>query len=86
MNDDLTTELEFTEVLSGLSKDTAPGPDKVRCSDILSADKKSEVFRLHKESFVTRQVPEDWSHSYLKPIPKPGKEHSKLSGYRILTT
>ena len=27
-SDDLTTELEFTEALSGLSKDTAPCPDK----------------------------------------------------------
>ena len=29
-NDDLITELEFIEALSGLSKDTAPGPDKVK--------------------------------------------------------
>ena len=35
-NDDLITELEFTEVLSGPSKDTAPGPDKAKYSDIKS--------------------------------------------------
>ena len=60
-NDDLITELEFTEALSGLSKDTAPGPDKVKYSDIknLSVDSKSELFRLYKESFATGQVPED---------------------------
>ena len=86
-NDDLITELGFTEALSGLSKDTAPGPDKVKYSDIknLSVANKSELFRLYEESFATGQVPEDWSHSYLKPIPKPGKDHSKLNGYRILT-
>ena len=86
-NDDLITELEFTEALSILSKDTAPGPDKVKYSDIknLSVDNKSELFRLYEESFATGQVPEDWSHSYLKPIPKLGKDHSKLKGYRILT-
>ena len=33
-NDDMITELEFTEALSGLSKDTAPGPDRVKYSDI----------------------------------------------------
>ena len=49
LNDDLITELEFTEALSGLSKDTAPGLDK------------------------------------FKPIPKLGKDHSKLKGYRRLT-
>ena len=86
-NDDIITELEFTEALSGLSKDTAPGPDRVKYSDIknLSVDNKSELFRLYEESFATGQVPEDWSHSYLKPIPKPGKDHSKLNGCRILT-
>ena len=86
-NDDLITELEFTEALSGLSNDTAPGPDRVKYSDIknLSVDNKSELFRLYEESFTTGQVPEDWSHSYLTPIPKPGKDHIKLNGYRILT-
>ena len=51
----------------------------------LSVDNKSELFRLYEESFATGQVPEDWSHSYLKPIPKPAKDHGKLNGYRILT-
>ena len=86
-NDDLTTELEFTVALSRLSKDTVPGPDKVKYSDIkkLSAENKSELFRLYEESLSTGQVHEDWSHSYLKPILKLGKDHSKLNGYRILT-
>ena len=86
-NDDLITELEFTVAISRLSKDTVPGPDKVKYSDIkkLSAENKSELFRLYEESFSTGQVHEDWSHSYLKPILKLGKDHSKLNGYRILT-
>ena len=86
-NDDMITELEFTEALSGLSKDIAPGPDRVKYSDIknLSVHNKSELFRLYEESFATEHLPEDWSHIYLKPIPKPGKDHSKLNGYRILT-
>ena len=52
-NDDLITELEFFAALSGLSKNTAPGLDKVIYSDIknLSVDNKSELFRLCKESF-----------------------------------
>ena len=87
-NDDLITELEFTEALSGLGKDTDPGPDRFKCSDIknLSADNKTGFFRLYeKKTFATGQVPEDWSHNYLKPIPKLVKDHSKLNGYRILT-
>ena len=74
-NDHLITELEFTEALSELSKDTAPGPDRIKYSDNknLSVDNKSELFRLYEESFATGQVPEDWSHSYLKANPKTGK-------------
>ena len=49
----------------------------------LSVDNKNELFRLFEESFATGQVPEDWSYSYLKPIPKPGKDPSMLSGYLI---
>ena len=76
-SDDLITELEVTEALSGLSKDTAPGPDMVKYSNIknLSVHNKSEVSRLHEESFETGQDPEDWSHSYPKPVPKPGKHN-----------
>ena len=49
-NDDLITELEFTETLSGLSKDTAPGPDKVKYSDIknLSVDNKKRALQTKK--------------------------------------
>ena len=80
-NDDLIIEPEFTEALSGLSKDTAACPDKVKYSDIknLSVDDKSEIFRLYEESFSTGQVLENWSHNYLKAVPKPGKDHSKLN-------
>ena len=85
-NDDLGTELEFTEALSELSKDTAPGPDKVKYSGIknLSEDDKKELFTLYDESFTTGQVPEDLSHSYLKPIPRLGKDYSKLTGHHML--
>ena len=43
MNDDLITKLEFTEAFSGLSKDTAPGPDMVKYSEFknLSVDDKA---------------------------------------------
>ena len=57
-NDDMISELEFTEALSGLSKDTAPGPDRVKYLDTknLSVHNKSELFRLHEEIFATGQA------------------------------
>ena len=49
--------------ISGLSKDTVPGLDKVKYSDIknLSEDDKSELFTLYKESFAMGLVSEDRS-------------------------
>ena len=88
MNDYLITKLGYIKAISGLSKDTAHGPDKVKCSDIkkkLSEDDKSKLFILYEESFTAGQVPEDWSHGYFKPIPKLGKDHSKLTGCHVLT-
>ena len=74
-NDDMITELEFTKPLSELSKDTVPGPHTAKYSDIknLSVDNKSGLFKLYEECFAAGQVPDDWSHSYLKPILKARK-------------
>ena len=57
-NDDLITELEFTEALSGLSKDTPPGSDKVKYSDIknLSVDN-SDAKRQNPKSVRARHKP-----------------------------
>ena len=51
----------------------------------LSEDDKSKLFTLYEESFVTGQVPNDWSYSYLQPIPKLANDHSKVIGYHTLT-
>ena len=37
------------------------------------------------ESVQDSQIPEDWLHSYLCPVPKPGKDLSSIKGYRIIT-
>ena len=85
-NDVLITELEFIEALSGLNKDTAPGPDNVNYSDIknLSVDNKSSSDCTKKASQQDR-FPKIGHIVISKPIPKPGKDHSKLNGYRTLT-
>ena len=49
-NDDLITELEFTEALSGLSKDAAPDPDKVKFSDIKNLSRASNSDCIKKTS------------------------------------
>ena len=39
----------------------------------------------YQESFDKGHIPKDWTDSFLRPIPKPGKDHHKLDGYHILT-
>ena len=85
--DNEITEDEFIEALRRSGKDTAPGPDKVRYSDIknLTEEDRTELYAIYHESFPNGYIPEDWTHSFLKPIPKPRKDHRTLNGYRILT-
>ena len=74
-NDDLITELEFTDALSRLSKDTASGHDNVKYSDIksMSVDDKSELFTLYAESFATARVPSDFRIVSSSQSPKQGR-------------
>ena len=80
-NDDLITEVESIEALSRLSKDTAPGPDKIKYSDIknLSVHNKRELFKLTKKASQQDRFPRIDHIVTLSQSPKPGKDHSKLS-------
>ena len=85
--DDEVTGEELNHALTKIRKDTAPGPDKVKYSDIknMSENDLKELLELYQKSFDQGQLPEDWTHSFLQPLPKAGKDHRKLNGYRILT-
>ena len=69
------------------AKDTAPGPDGVRYGHMreLSDGDLREMTECFNQSIRTASVPQDWVHSYLVPLPKPGKDHSKLNGFRVIT-
>ena len=66
-------------------KDTAPGPDRIRYSDIKNLTNRAELYTIYQESLNKGYIPKDWTGSFLRPIPKPRKDHHKLNGYRILT-
>ena len=85
--DDEITEDEFKEALRrNRRKDAAPGPDKVRYSDIKNlTEDRTELYAIYQERFDNGHILKDWTHSFLKPILKPGKDHRRLNGYRILT-
>ena len=51
----------------------------------LIEEDRAELYTIYQESFDKGYIPEDWTGSFLRPIPKPGKDRHKLNGYRILT-
>ena len=85
-HDDSVTVDTVKEILKQ-TKDSAPGPDGLQYHHIseLDDEKLGKVVDEFNKSIETANVPEDWLHSYLKPLPKPGKDHKKLNGYRIIT-
>ena len=44
----------------------------VRYSDIknLTETNRAKVYSIYKESFHTGYIPEDWTDSFLKPVPQ----------------
>ena len=44
-----------------------------------------EMAHLFNDSIRIASVSEEWLHSYLRPLPKPGKDHTQLNGYRMIT-
>jgi len=69
------------------AKNSAPGPDGIRYEDIgkLSEEELTDLARAFNNSITNATIHEDWMHSYLVPLPKPGKDHTKIQGYRVIT-
>ena len=51
----------------------------------LSEDEISNLTEVLQDSLDRGEVPEDWLHSHLSPVPKPEKGPTKISSYRIIT-
>ena len=77
------------EVLNMLktTKDSAAGPDGVKYTHIKEATEEDldSLVEAFNNSLQSGEIPEEWLHSYLLPLPKPGKDQTKLNGHRIIT-
>ena len=51
----------------------------------LSEKEVIELTAVLQKSIDEGEVPEDWLHSHLTPVPKPEKDPTKISSYRIIT-
>ena len=84
--DDLVTVQEIKDAVRR-AKNSAPGPDGIRYGDIgqLSDEEWEELAGIYNKSIATAVINEEWLHSYLVPLPKPGKDHTQIQGYRVIT-
>ena len=64
-------------------KQTA-GEAKKDIKNLIEEDR-AEVYTIYQESFDKGYILEDWTGSFLRPIPKPGKDRHKLNGHCIFT-
>ena len=69
------------------STDSAPGPDGVRYNSMKELDGQDlqSLTNMLNDSLSQHIVPEEWLDSHLAPVPKPGKDHTSIKGYRIVT-
>ena len=81
--------LEAKELLNTLksTKDSAPGPDGIPYSYLkfFWQDYGPLLLEAWKFSLVTGSLPQSHKVSYLKLIPKPGKDSRKISNLRPIT-
>ncbi|KAF0314667.1 putative RNA-directed DNA polymerase from transposon BS [Amphibalanus amphitrite] len=80
------TAQDLEQAIARLS-DTSCGPDRLRSSDFraLSDQERRALLEEMNSSIATGTIPAHWTDSFLVPIPKPGKDHHTLQGYRIIT-
>jgi hypothetical protein len=78
---------EIQRTLGKIAKDSTPGPDGVRYSDLknLSDEGKEKMVTLINKSLMEGDVPTEWRDCNLAILPKPCKDHTKLKGYRVIT-
>jgi hypothetical protein len=81
--------VEFGELDRGLKlirKDTAPGPDGVRYTDIKAMEGDMVKVVEHIDTSMGEgTLPDTWSDCLMAVLPKPAKNHTALKGYRIIT-
>ena len=75
---------ELDAVLGALSTRRAPGPDGLYNEMLMNLDVRNKgcLLRLLNACWGKAAIPSSWLQGRIIPIPKPGKDTSKLSSYR----
>ena len=82
--DQSITEKEWSDMLAGLKKNTAPGISGITYSLIQAGSSKTqEIFRVFAEICIrTGRIPKKWKVSRIYPIPKEGDWQYNLGNVR----
>ena len=74
---------EFINHVKGASSLTSPGPDGLGYALYASIPSLCQLLHtLYLEIWTTASYPTSWTHTYIKPLPKPGKDHTRKENYR----
>ena len=81
------TEAEFERSLSQMKLKKAPGHDQISNEMLLrlGTNAKAALLNIFNRSWLTSVVPTDWKRATIIPIPKPGKDPSKIDAHRPIS-
>lgn len=81
------TRGELESALHSGKANTAPGPDQVTTNMLRNLPDHigQELLCQINQIWETGQLPQDWKHSAVIPIPKPGKDKGDLANYRPIS-
>ena len=79
--------LDDVDVVAKYSASSAPGPDGVRLEHInkMEEGEMRALTAKRNDSLDSDVIHYDWIDSHLTPVPKPDKDHSRITAYRIIT-
>ena len=78
------SEIESDEDLVEIDVDSIKVTLK-RSKNTAAGEELQELADIYNGSLRAGEVPDDWLHSFLAVLSKPGENHSILGGYRIIT-
>ena len=83
----LITMAELTQTLKTTSNNSAPGPDRITYEVIkhFPSNTLHKLMNIYNAVLDTAHIPLSFKSSILTLIPKPHKDHSKLTSYRPIT-
>ena len=82
------SKFSLTELTDALSKahDSSPGPDDIHYQLLkhLPSSALSILLEIYNSIWATGNIPKSWKEATVIPIPKPDKDHTDPSNYRLI--